>query len=111
MPLIRQNRTDGNRRALKARSAAAKAANPTAKTIRVGRLRLKGTDPTVDAAIDTALLLTGFQIVQLDAGLAEKWEQAKEDGNTVAAAGASVMDDTKTYARSSSSRSRLFSRR
>jgi amidase len=72
--------------------AAVKAAHPTAKSIRVGRLRLPGTDARTDAAIDTALLLTGFQVVQLDSGLAEKWEQAKRDGNIVAASGAWISD-------------------
>jgi amidase len=79
-------------RGFMAKYAAAKAAHPTARTIRVGRLRLKGTDPKTDAAIDTALLLTGFQVVPLDPSLAEKWEQAKADGNTIAAAGAWISD-------------------
>src|SRR5205814_7555327 len=34
------------------RYAAARAAKPTGRSIRVGRLKLKGTDPAIDAAID-----------------------------------------------------------
>ena len=71
-----------------AKYAGAKAAHPTANTIRVGRLRLAGTDRRIEAAIDTALLLAGFQVVPLDGSLAAKWEEAKRDGNAVAAAGA-----------------------
>jgi len=79
------------------RYAAAKAAQPTARTIRVGRLRLKGTDPKVDAAIDQALSQAGFQVVPLDDSFAAKWEQAKRDGNTVAAAGAWLSDRKYQY--------------
>ena len=74
------------------RYAAVKAAHSNPKAIRIGRLRLKGTDPRVDAAIDTALLIAGFKVVPIDAGLVEKWEQAKKDGNTVAASGAWISD-------------------
>ena len=65
-----------------AKYAAAKAAKPTARSIRVGRLKLKGTDPKIDKAIDDALAKTGFQVVELDESLSEKFEQAKKDGNT-----------------------------
>ena len=71
-----------------ARYAAAKAAKPTAKSIRVGRLRLKGTDRKIDQAIDDALAKAGFQVVALDETLSEKFEQAKKDGTTAASAGA-----------------------
>jgi amidase len=70
------------------RYAAAKAARPTGSSIRVGRLKLQGTDPEVDKAIDDALARAGFQIVQLDDQFREKWDAAKADGNTVAAGGA-----------------------
>ncbi len=74
------------------RYEAAKAARPAAPGIRVGRLKVKGTDEKVDAAVDRALAETGFQIVPLPGDLAEKWEQAKKDGNTIAAAGAWISD-------------------
>jgi Asp-tRNA(Asn)/Glu-tRNA(Gln) amidotransferase A subunit family amidase len=67
---------------------AAKAAKPSGSSIRVGRLYLKGTNADVDKAVDEALAKAGFQVVPLDDVFRKKWEQAKKDGNTVAAAGA-----------------------
>ncbi len=81
-----------------AKYAAAKAAKPNARSIRVGRLKLKGTDPKIDRAIDDALARTGFQIVELDNGVSEKFEQAKKDGTTVAAAGAWISDGRFEFA-------------
>jgi Asp-tRNA(Asn)/Glu-tRNA(Gln) amidotransferase A subunit family amidase len=81
-----------------AKYAAAKAAKPTARSIRVGRLKLKGTDPRIDQAIDDALTKTGFQVIPLDDSLREKWDQAKKDGTTVAAAGAWISDKRFRYA-------------
>jgi len=72
--------------------AAARAAHPSAAGIRVGRLRLPGTDPRIDRAVDRALLLAGFQVVPLGDRFRQKWEQAKEDGNTIAAAGVWISD-------------------
>src|SRR4029079_9947134 len=45
--------------------AAAVAAKPFAQGIRIGRLTLKGTDTTIDSAVNEALAKTGFQVVQL----------------------------------------------
>ena len=81
-----------------AKYAAAKAAKPTAPSIRVGRLKLKGTDPKIDQAIDDALAKTGFQVVELDESLSDKFEQAKKDGTTVAAAGAWISDGRFEFA-------------
>ena len=81
-----------------AKYAAAKAAKPTARSIRVGRLKLKGTDPKIDQAIDDALAKTGFQVVELDDSLSDKFEQAKKDGTTVAAAGAWISDGRFEFA-------------
>jgi amidase len=78
--------------------AAAKAAKPTAGSIRVGRLKLKGTDPKIDNAIDDALARTGFQVVQLDESFREKWESAKRDGNTIAATGAWMTNQRFQFA-------------
>ena len=72
--------------------ASAKAAKPTARSIRVGRLKLKGTDPKIDQAIDDALAKAGFQVVELDESLSEQFEQAKKDGTTVASAGGWISD-------------------
>ena len=69
------------------RYTTARAAKPTGSSIRVGRLKLQGTDPEVDKAIDEALARAGFQIVQLDDQFRQKWDAAKTDGNTVAAGG------------------------
>jgi Asp-tRNA(Asn)/Glu-tRNA(Gln) amidotransferase A subunit family amidase len=71
-----------------AKYRAAQAAKPSGAAVRVGRLRLNGTDSQVDQAIDEALHRAGFQVVDLDDAFRQKWEQAKSDGNVVAASGA-----------------------
>jgi amidase len=81
-----------------AKYAAAKARKPAGPGIRVGRLKLKGTDPKIDQAIDDALARTGFQVVQLDESLRAKFEQAKTDGTTVASAGAWITDQRFQFA-------------
>jgi Asp-tRNA(Asn)/Glu-tRNA(Gln) amidotransferase A subunit family amidase len=68
--------------------AAAQSAKPTGSSIRIGRLHLRGTNSRVDKAVDEALSKAGFQVVPLDDAFRQKWEQAKKDGNTVAAVGA-----------------------
>ena len=75
-----------------ARYAAAQVAEPSAEKIRVGRLYLRGTERKVDAAIDKALAKAGFQVVPLDDDFREKWEEAKKDGNAIAAAGVWISD-------------------
>jgi amidase len=75
-----------------ARYRAAVAANPSARRIKIGRLYLNGTDPKIDQAIDDALARTGFQVVRIDQSFQAKWDQAKKDGNTLAAAGAWMSD-------------------
>ena len=75
-----------------ARYAAAAAGRPSAANIRIGRLALKGTDPKIDKAIDNSLAMAGFQVVALDDEFRDRWEEAKKDGNTIAAAGAWISD-------------------
>lgn len=75
-----------------ARYRAAVAAKPSAKSIRIGRLYLDGTDPKIDKAIDAALARAEFQVLQLNQAFKAKWDQAKKDGDTVAAAGAWISD-------------------
>ena len=75
-----------------ARYRNAVAAKPLAKSIRIGRLYLSGTDPKIDKAIDDALARAGFQVIPLDQAFRAKWDQAKRDGNMVAAAGAWISD-------------------
>jgi amidase len=81
-----------------AKYAAAKARKPAARSIRIGRLKLKGTDPKIDQAIDDALARTGFQVVELDKSLSDKFEQAENDGATVASAGAWITDQRFQFA-------------
>lgn len=81
-----------------AKYEAAKAAKPSAQGIRIGRLKLKGTDEKIDRAIDDALTRAGFQVIPLGEEFAKKWEKAKEDGNTIAAAGAWISDKQYRFA-------------
>jgi Asp-tRNA(Asn)/Glu-tRNA(Gln) amidotransferase A subunit family amidase len=64
----------------------AKAAKPSARQIRIGRLRVPGTDPAIDRAIDARLAERGFQVVPLGDEFFKEWKQAQRDGNLVAAA-------------------------
>jgi Asp-tRNA(Asn)/Glu-tRNA(Gln) amidotransferase A subunit family amidase len=75
-----------------ARYRATVAAKPSAKKIRIGRLYLTGTDPGIDKAIDEALVRAQFEVVPLEQAFKEKWNQAKRDGNTLAAAGVWISD-------------------
>ena len=86
--------------------AAAVAAKPSAQAIRIGRLTLPGTDTKIDQAVDEALARTGFQVVPLDDGVRKKWEQAKKDGNTIAAAGAWISDKKFRFALGVSARTK-----
>lgn len=80
-----------------AKYAAAQKARPNAKSIRIGRPHLKGTDPKIDEAIDKALAKAGFQVVPLGEDFATKFEQAKKDGNVMAASGAWISDKKYQY--------------
>jgi amidase len=73
------------------------AAKPSAKKIRIGRLYLSGTDSKVDKAVDEALAKAGFRVTPLDQNFKKKWDQAKQDGNTVAAAGEWISDQQYIY--------------
>ena len=75
-----------------ARYQAAVAAKSSARKIRIGRLYLTGTDSKIDQAIDEALVRTQFEVVPLDQAFKAKWDQAKRDGNTLAAAGVWISD-------------------
>jgi amidase len=68
------------------------ARKPLGRQIRIGRLYLAGTDHRVDQAIDAALAGAQFQVITLSESLRAAWEQAKRDGNTLAAAGAWLND-------------------
>lgn len=71
-----------------ARYKAASASRPSGHLIKIGRLRIHGTDKRIDRAIDDALAKARFQVVELDEGFHKKWNQARDDGNHVAEAGA-----------------------
>lgn len=94
-------------RGFAARYAAARSAHPTAASLRIGRLRVKGTDPRMDASIDAALARTGFQVIPLDESFAEKWEEAKRDGNVVAASGAWISGQKYRFSPGVSLRSKV----
>ena len=79
--------------------AAAVSAKPSAQGIRIGRLTLKGTDREIDRAVDETLAKAGFQVIPLDDSFREKWEQAKDDGNMIAAAGAWISDKEYRFER------------
>ncbi len=72
--------------------AAAVAAKPAARGIRIGRLTLKGTDREIDRAVDEALAKTGFQVIPLDDDFRQEWDRANVDGNTIATAGVWISD-------------------
>jgi amidase len=75
-----------------ARYAAAVRSKPQGRQIKIGRLYLSGTDPLIDKAVDDALTRAGFQVVPLDQAFKAKWDAARKDGNTVAAAAAWISD-------------------
>jgi hypothetical protein len=55
-------------------------------------LRVPGTNDAIDRAVDQALERAGFQVIPLGEEFVKAWEQATDDGNTVAAAGAWMSD-------------------
>jgi len=70
----------------------AKAKNPSANGIRIGRFYVPGTDPKIDRAIDRALTSAGFQVVRLDDRFKAAWDQAQSNGSIVAEADGWLSD-------------------
>ena len=68
------------------RYASAKAARPSARSIRIGRLYVDGTDSQIDKAVDAVLTARGFKVVVLNDAFKSEWERAEKDGNNIAAA-------------------------
>jgi len=64
----------------------------SAREIRVGRLYIGGTNPSIDQAVDDALAATGFKVIKLGRDFTDKWSQAQKDAATVAAVGAWLYD-------------------
>ena len=75
------------------RYAAAVAARPSGRSIKVGRLYVEGTDPVVDKAVDDALIKAGFRVVVLDREFQAKWKEAQSAAETVAMADAWLNDE------------------
>lgn len=71
--------------------AAARASAPIARSLKVGRLYIPGTDPDVDRAIDEALERTGFRVVKLPGSFLEQWKRAEKNGEKIM-----VMDAGQT---------------
>jgi amidase len=87
-----------------ARYRGAVAAKPSARDIKIGRLYLSGTDPEIDRAVDKALVQAGFHVIKLGQAFKARWDRAKTDGNTVAAAGAWLSDQKYAFKLGVSSR-------
>jgi Asp-tRNA(Asn)/Glu-tRNA(Gln) amidotransferase A subunit family amidase len=73
-------------RGFAARYQQAKADQPAARQITIGRLYLDGTAPEIDQAIDAELTAKHFKIIKLDKSFLAKWKQAEKDGKVVALA-------------------------
>ena len=74
------------------RYEAAKARHPSARTIRIGRFYVRGTDPKIEQAIDDSLKTAGFRVVRLDERFRTLWDQAQSNGSTVAVSDGWVSD-------------------
>ena len=71
-----------------ARYKKALAAKPSARSIKIGRLYVDGTDPAIDKAVDDALAARQFQVVKLSKSFKAKWEEADRQARTLAVADA-----------------------
>jgi len=87
--------------------ARAKAQKPVAQKIRIGRLRIPGTDTAIEEAIDRRLEEEGFQVVPLDKEFSQAWKRAQRDGNSVAAAASWITNNKLRYEKGVSIRARF----
>ncbi|MEZ0277298.1 MAG: amidase [Roseimicrobium sp.] len=71
---------------------AAMAAEPSGRSITVGRLYVEGTDAKIDKAIDDALAAAHIKVVRLPQSFAKAWDDAQKNGNTIAVADGYVTD-------------------
>jgi Asp-tRNA(Asn)/Glu-tRNA(Gln) amidotransferase A subunit family amidase len=60
--------------------------------MKIGRLYLNGTSPSIDRAIDAALTAKGFQLIRLDDQFKKAWAEAESNGTTIAEADAWLSD-------------------
>lgn len=65
---------------------------PSARSIKIGRLYLDGTDPAIDKAVDDALAAKHFHVVILNERFKAQWEKAQENGKAVAIVDAWLND-------------------
>ena len=82
------------------------AAKPSAQEIRIGRLTLKGTDRRSIRRWTRLSPRRVFKSSRSTTTSAKKWEQAKKDGNTIAAAGAWISDKRYRFALGVSARTK-----
>src|SRR5690606_26156710 len=61
------------------------AADPIARSIKIGRFYVAGTDPRINRAIDAILRDRGFRVVVLPDSFQKEWDQAQHSGETLAA--------------------------
>lgn len=87
--------------------AQAKARKPVASKIRVGRLKVPGTDTAIEEAIDRQLAEQGFQVVPLGREFLLAWQRAQRDGNSVAAAASWITNKGLRYEKGVSIRARF----
>jgi Asp-tRNA(Asn)/Glu-tRNA(Gln) amidotransferase A subunit family amidase len=70
----------------------AKASQPSAKQITIGRLYVPGTDSKIEQAIDEVLKSCRFRVVRLDDHFRDQWGQAQSNGSTIAIADGWLSD-------------------
>ena len=70
----------------------AKANQPSAKQIKIGRLYVPGTDPKIEQAIDDVLKSCRFRVVRLNHGFRDQWNQAQSNGSIIAVADGWLSD-------------------
>lgn len=68
------------------------AAKSSGRSIRVGRLYVKGTNPAIDRSVDAALAAARFSVVRLDERFEAAWKRATDNGSTVAVSDGWVYD-------------------
>ncbi len=60
--------------------------------MKIGRLYLNGTSPSIDRAIDAALTAKGFHLIRLDDQFKKAWAEAESNGTIVAEADGWLSD-------------------
>jgi amidase len=76
----------------KARYNQAVGKKPSGRSLRVARLRIKGTDPQIERAVDRALAEAGCRVIELGPDFTQAWDQATKNGQVIAVADAYTSD-------------------